>query len=278
MDSVTSRDGTRIAYEKSGEGPPVILVYGALCSRAFGPMPPLAALLAERLSVMVYDRRGRGDSGDTPPYAVDREVDDIEALVDEAGGAAFLYGHSSGAALGFEAALKLTGKVTGLAMYEAPYVADAAVAAQRRAYTRRLDELLAADRRGDAVELFMTLVGVPAEQVDEMRGSPTAQAMKAIAPTLAYDNRIVGEDRLAPTTRAADVTVPTLVMNGGAAQAPMRDVALALARAIPGARYRELEGQTHSVSPQIIAPVLVEFFEGLERKRVDGASDSTRAA
>jgi pimeloyl-ACP methyl ester carboxylesterase len=278
MGSVTSRDGTRIAYDRSGEGPPVILVYGALCPRAFGPMPPLAALLAERFSVFAYDRRGRGDSGDTPPYAVDREVDDLEALVDEAGGAAFLYGHSSGAALGFEAALKLTGKVTGLAMYEAPYVVDDAVAAQRREYTRRLDELLAADRRGDAVELFMRLVGVPAEQVDEMRGSPTAHAMKAIAPTLAYDKRIVGEDRLAPTTRAADVTVPTLVMNGGAAQAPMRDVALALARAIPGARYRELEGQTHSVSPQIIAPVLVEFFEELERKRTDGASDSTRAA
>ncbi len=278
MEYVTSRDGTRIAYDRSGEGPPVILVYGALSSRAFGPMPPLAALLSERFSVVGYDRRGRGDSGDTPPYAVDREIDDIDALLDEVGGAAFLYGHSSGAALGLETALKLTGKVTGLAMYEAPYAADAAAAEQRREYTVRLDGLLAADRRGDAVELFMTLVGVPVEQIDAMRGSPTSQTMKAIAPTLAYDNRVVGEDRLAPTARAAALTVPTLVMNGGAAAAPMRTVALALAQAIPGARYRELEGQTHSVNPQIVAPVLVEFFEELERKRADSASDSTRAA
>jgi pimeloyl-ACP methyl ester carboxylesterase len=278
MEYVTSRDGTRIAYDKSGEGPPVVLVDGALCSRSFGPMPPLAALLSERFSVVAYDRRGRGDSGDTPPYAVDREIDDIEALIDEVGGAAFLYGASSGAALGLETALKLPGKVAGLAMYEAPYAVDAGVAAQRREYTRQLEELLAADRRGDAVALFMTLVGVPAEQIDAMRGSPTAQVMKAIAPTLAYDNRVVGEDRLTPTARAAAVAVPTLVMNGGAAQAPMRNVALALAQAIPGARYRELEGQTHSVSPQIIAPVLVEFFEELERKRAGRVSDSTRVA
>lgn len=264
MEYVNSRDGTRIAYDRSGEGPPVILIGGALCSRAFGPMSPVAALLAERFTVVDYDRRGRGDSGDTPPYAVDREIDDVEVLIDEAGGAAYLYGHSSGAALGFETALRLPDKVAGLAMYEAPYASDAGIAAQRREYTQRLEELLAADRRGDAVELFMNLVGVPAEQIDAMRGSPTAQAMKAIAPTLAYDNRIVGEDRLVPTARAAAVTVPTLVMNGGTAQAPMRNVALALARAIPGARYRELEGQTHAVSPQIIAPVLVEFFEGLD--------------
>ena len=215
MEYVNSRDGTRIAYDRSGEGPPVILIGGALCSRAFGPMSPVAALLAERFTVVDYDRRGRGDSGDTPPYAVDREIDDVEVLIDEAGGAAYLYGHSSGAALGFETALRLPDKVAGLAMYEAPYASDAGIAAQRREYTQRLEELLAADRRGDAVELFMNLVGVPAEQIDAMRGSPTAQAMKAIAPTLAYDNRIVGEDRLVPTARAAAVTVPTLVMNGG---------------------------------------------------------------
>src|SRR5438128_6500893 len=149
--TVTSKDGTRIAYDTIGHGPAVILVAGALCSRSFWSGPELAKLLAPRFTVYNYDRRGRGDSGDTKPYAVEREVEDIKALIDEAGGAAYLYGHSSGASLALEAAIKLGGKVKKLAMYEAPYNDDDEAKRAWKEYTNQLTNLLAANRRGDAV-------------------------------------------------------------------------------------------------------------------------------
>ncbi len=155
---VTSQDGTKIAYDKIGHGPAVILVAGALCSRSFWSGPELAKLLARSFTVYNYDRRGRGDSGDTKPYAVAREIEDIEALIDEAGGSAYLYGHSSGAALALEAALRLGNTVKKLAMYEAPYNDDAEAQRAWKQYIKQLTEALAADRRGDAVALFMELV------------------------------------------------------------------------------------------------------------------------
>jgi len=261
MNTVISKDGTKIAYDKQGEGPAVILAYGALCYRSFGSLPELVKLLTPHFTVYNYERRGRGESGDTRPYAVEREVEDIEALIDEAGGAAYLYGHSSGAALALEAAIKLGGKVKKLAMYEAPYNDDGEARRAWKEYIKQLTELLAADRRGDAVALFMQLVETPTDQIEAMRHAPIWPMFEAIAPTLAYDHTaILGEDGSVPIERAARVSVPTLVMNGGASYAFMYETARALSQAMPHAQLRTLEGQRHDVSPEALAPVLVEFF------------------
>jgi pimeloyl-ACP methyl ester carboxylesterase len=257
---VASRDGTRIAYDKLGAGPAVILVDGALCTRSSGSKPQLARLLASRLTVYSYDRRGRGDSGDTPPYAIGREVEDIEALIDEAGGAAGLYGHSSGAALALEATLRLGAKVTKLAMYEAPYNDDPEARRRHQEYVEHLTELLAANRRGDAVALFMRLVGMPAEQIDGMRQGPHWPALEAIAPTLAYDHAAILADNAIPVERATKVRVPALVLGGDASPAFMPETARALGRAIPRAQLRILRGQTHAVSPTALAPVLDDVY------------------
>src|SRR5258708_18145636 len=212
--TVTSKDGTRITYDKIGHGPAVILVAGALCSRSFWSGPELAKPLARSFTVYNYDRRGRGDSGDTKPYALEREIEDIEALIDEAGGSAYLYGHCSGAALALEAALRLGNTVKKLAMYEAPYNDDAEAQRAWKQYIKQLTEALAADRRGDAVALFMELVGMPADQIEAMRHAPAWPMFEAIAPTLAYDHTaILGEDASVPPQPAAIGTPPTLLTN-----------------------------------------------------------------
>lgn len=260
MGTVISKDGTTIAYDQSGQGAPLILVDGAICYRAFGPMGALAPLLANHFTVIKYDRRGRGESGDTLPHAVERELEDIDALIQEAGGSAFVYGISSGGALALEAAASLGDKISKLAIYEVPYNAEARQ--EWREYHQNLTNALAAGRRGDAVTAFMTLVGTPADQVEGMRHAPVWPMFEAVAPTLAYDAAALGEsDRSAPVERAAAVTVPTLVMAGGETFPFMHDTARALAKAIPNATYRVLEGQTHDVAPDVIAPVLIEFFQ-----------------
>jgi pimeloyl-ACP methyl ester carboxylesterase len=261
MSEVTSKDGTRIAFDRLGDGPELVLVDGALCSRAFGPMGPLAALLAPHFAVLTYDRRGRGDSGDTLPYSVEREVEDIEALIAEAGGSAFIYGTSSGAALALEAASRLPTPITKLALYEPPYTLDAEGIQRFNEYRMQLLELLAAGRRGDAVELFMRLVGASDGGVAGMRQAPVWPLFEAAAPTLAYDAAALGDSSV-PTERAASVTIPTLVMAGGETFPFIRSAAQALADAVPHARYRTLEGQTHEVIDEAIAPVLEEFFAG----------------
>lgn len=266
MSTVTSKDGTRIAYEKIGKGPAVILVNGALAYRAFWGHGPLAALLADRFAVYTYDRRGRGESDDKAlerraPFAVEPEVEDIEALIEEAGGSAFLYGDSSGAALVLEAAIRLGDKVRKFAMYEAPYRTDPAAQEEWKEYVNQLAELIAADRHGDAVVLFVKLVGAPDDSIEEMRGSPMFPVFEAVGHTLGYDHiAILGEAASVPTGRAANVTAPALVINGAASFAFMGEAAQALARAIPHAQHRILEGQTHEVAPEAIAPVLVAFF------------------
>jgi pimeloyl-ACP methyl ester carboxylesterase len=224
-------------------------------------MPGLAPLLAKHFTVYLYDRRGRGESGDTQPFSVEREVEDIEALIDEAGGSAYLYGISSGGALALDAASRLGRKVKKLAMYEPPYNDDATLRPASQEYTKKLKELLSAGRNGDAVELFMRMVGAPAEQVTGMRQAPVWPVFEAVAPTLAYDDAVLGKDRTVPVERAASLKMPVLVMNGGAGFPFMRDTAEALARAIPKSRYRSLEGQTHEVAPDALAPVLIDFFQ-----------------
>lgn len=263
MGKVISKDGTEIAFEKQGSGRPVILVDGALCYRGFGPMPGLAKLLELNFTVYTYDRRGRGESGNTQPYALEREVEDLDALIREAGGEASLLGLSSGACLALETAIRLGGKVNKLAMYEAPYNADPGSVQAWREYRKKLDNFVAEDRRGDAATLFMQFVGTPAGQIDGMRQAPVWSTFEAVAPTLPYDATVLGEDRYPPVERAARVNVPALVMDGGASMAYMpfmHDSATRLAQSIPHAEQRTLEGQRHDVDVNALAPVLVEFF------------------
>jgi pimeloyl-ACP methyl ester carboxylesterase len=261
MKTVTSKDGTTIAYDQSGNGPVVIFVDGALQYRAFDQgMAPLADLLAKHFSVIHSDRRGRGDSTDTQPYTLEREIEDLEALIDEAGGSAFLYGISSGAALAFEAALALGNKVKKLAMYEPPYINDENARQGWRQYTQELHELTAQGRAGDAVGRFMMLVGASAEDVQGMRQHPMWPLWESVGLTLAYDAAAMGEDSSIPVERAKSLPVPTLVMNGAESFPFMHDTAKTLAEAMPHAQHRVLEGQTHEVSAEALAPVLIEFF------------------
>ncbi|HYB88608.1 MAG TPA: alpha/beta hydrolase [Streptosporangiaceae bacterium] len=261
MNIVKSADGTKIAYDCEGGGPGLILVDGAMCTRSSGAKPELVRLLARHFTVYSYDRRGRGDSGDTLPYAAGREIEDIEALIDDAGGTACLFGHSSGACLVLEAALKLGGKVAGIALYDPPYNDDPEARQAWREYIGQLTAALADGRRGDAVALFMSYVGMPDSQIDGMRQTPFWPAAEAIAPTLAYDHAgVIGEDVSVPTGRAARVLAPALVMDGGAGMPFMHDTAGTLSQAMPHARHRTLEGQTHDMNPEVLAPVLVEFF------------------
>jgi pimeloyl-ACP methyl ester carboxylesterase len=263
MDKVTSRDGTTIAFDRSGDGAPLILVDGALCYRASGPNGPLAERLAPHFTVYTYDRRGRGDSGETAPYAVEREVEDIEALIDHAGGAAFVYGISSGAALALEAAGRGL-PIEKLALYEAPFVVDDSRPPVPSGYPGQLAELIASDRRGEAVRLFMTEgARIPAVFAAMMRFMPAWPKLKAVAHTLPYDTAVMGEGQSGkplPARRWDAVKAPTLVIGGGKSPAWMRHGVAELAGVLPNARHRTLDGQTHLVKPKALAPVLVEFF------------------
>jgi pimeloyl-ACP methyl ester carboxylesterase len=256
MDYVTSNDGTRIAFDRLGKGPPVVLVSGGSVDRSNNA--PVAELLADQFLVFNYDRRGRGPSGDTPPYSVEREVEDIQAVIGAAGGSAFLYGTSSGAALALEAAAGGL-PITKLALWEPPYILDP----DRRPpadTAKTFEKLVSSGRRGDAVEFFMVdVVGMPAEFVKQSRTQPWWAATEALAHTLAYDATIMG-DYSPPVDRAALVKAPTLVIAGEASFPFMRETAEALAKAIPNGETRTLEGQTHDVAPKAIVPVLEEFF------------------
>ena len=253
-------DGTAIAFDRSGKGPAVIVVGGVLGDRS--QQAPLVVLLAEHFTVFNYDRRGHGQSGDTPPYAVEREVEDLEALIKEAGGSAFVYGTSGCAILALEAAARgLAAKIKKLALWEPPYIVDDSRPAAPKDYKAQLTEMLSEGRRGDMVELFMTkAVGMPVEIVAQMRNAPWWPAQEALAHTLIYDAAIVGDYSL-PTERVAVVKTPTLVIDGG--ETPwLSHAAEAVADALPNAQRRTLKGQPHNVAPEAIAPVLEEFFKG----------------
>jgi pimeloyl-ACP methyl ester carboxylesterase len=263
MNTVTSRDGTTIAYDRSGEGPPLVLVGGALSDRAAAGS--LAEALAPRFTVFAYDRRGRGDSGDTAPYAVEREIEDLEAIVAEAGGSAFVFGHSSGAALALETAARGL-PITKLALYEPPFIIDDGHEPLPDDYVERLTEMAASGRRGDAVEYFLTSgPGVPPEVVASMRSEPFWPGMERIAHTLAYDGMIMGDTmsgRPLPADRWTSVTVPTLVMDGDQSPDWARNSVAALAALLPNAERRSLEGQDHGAASEVLAPALVDFFIG----------------
>lgn len=255
---VTSRDGTRIAYETAGDGQPVLIVLGALNSRRSGVK--LAKLLAPRFMAVTYDRRGRGDSSDSASYSPEREVEDIAALIDAVGAPVCLYGHSSGGALAIAAAAQLPKRVAKLAIYEAPYALDADARKAATEYYAALEEVLAAGRNGDAVALFVRSVGVSPAQIQAMQQMPMWKGLETLAPTLVYDSAVLGEGHALPVALLSRITTPTLVMHGGAGSPAMRDAARAIGDAIPNAELRTLARQTHGVSPKVLAPVLEEFF------------------
>jgi len=262
METVRSADGTEIAFDRWGAGPTLVLTGGALSDRRAAV--PIAELLGERFTVIAFDRRGRGDSGDTLPYAVEREIEDIEALFAAVGGSAVLFGHSSGAVLSLRAALAGL-PIPRLALYEPPFIVDRSRPPLPDGYVERLEELVAKDRPGDAVEYFMTVgVAAPARVVEQMRTSAMWPSLEAIAHTIAYDARIMGDDmRGEPLGREwSRVTEPALVMDGGASPAWQRTSARALAEVLPNAEYVELEGQDHGPTPDGLAPLLIEFLGG----------------
>jgi pimeloyl-ACP methyl ester carboxylesterase len=264
MSTVVSSDGTTIAYDRIGAGPPVVMVSPAFSHRAFDPKAAeLAAFLAARFTVFTYDRRGRGDSGDTAPYAVEREIEDLAAVIGGAGGSARVYGMSSGAVLALRAAAYGL-PISRLALYEAPLVVDDSRPPRPADFPARLEALLAAGRRGDAVELFMTqAVHVPAEMVAQMRQAPIWPAFEEVAHTLAYDTAIMADVMTGDPSALkpwSSVMIPTLVVDGGASPVWMHHAALALADILPDARCLTLEGQTHDVAPEVLGAVLAEFF------------------
>jgi len=262
MNKVASADGTTIAYERFGDGEPVILISAALCDRT--ATLPLAEQLAQRFSVINYDSRGRGDSGDTTPYAVEREIEDLGALIAEAGGMASVYGHSSGAGLGLHAAAHGL-PITKLVLHEPPFAPGGGDEERQKSWehTENIKRLVAQDRRGDAVELHMTAAGMPPEMVAQMREGPWWTGMEANAHTLPYDFEVVSDSSrggATPVDQASSVTIPTLVLAGGASPAWMIDLARQIADAMPNGRHRVLVGQEHIVPPEVLAPVLMEFL------------------
>jgi pimeloyl-ACP methyl ester carboxylesterase len=257
MLEVTSKDGTTIAYERVGQGLPLILVGGALNDHKAGASGmPLAERLAANFTAYCYDRRGRGGSGDTKPYAIEREIEDIEALIKNAGGSAFVYGMSSGGVLALQAAGSGLA-IKKLALYEPPFVDGG----QGKEYIARLKEHTAAKRYGDAVELFMQTMGTPDPIIDGLRTTPMWHELMKLAPTLVYDAIIMGDGKTPPAAQLARVTMPTLVMTGTTQQ--MREAAHTLVSSLPNGRHQVLEGQTHNVEPGVLAPALTAFFNEL---------------
>jgi pimeloyl-ACP methyl ester carboxylesterase len=257
MARIASRDGSQIAFDKVGNGPALIIVSGALAHRSLYPDTLLVSKLKEHFSVYTYDRRGRGESSDTKPYAVDREIEDIEALIENAGGKAYLYGVSSGAALALQAAAKLgPSKVSKIALYEPPY------GQQRSEFTKqkeRVNELVRTGQPGDAATFFLSAIGTPPRVLEGMKKSPDWEGIRKIDFTLAYDYDVLG-DGTVPEDIANAIAVPTLVMDGEKSMDFMRPTATRIAKLIPNAQHTTIKGQTHQVEAQAVAPLLIEFF------------------
>ena len=264
---VMSKDGTLIAYERQGGGPAVILVGGGLDDGSENA--PLAEELAKHFTVYNYARRGRGESGDTLPYAMEREIEDIEALITQAGGTAHLFGVSSGGALVLEAAAAGLSGIEKLAVYEVPYNVSDDWPPQWQAYVKKLKALLAEGHRGEALELFMRFAGSSEEEIAGAKNSPFWPGGEAIAHTLAYDVACLGDGQ-PPIERLANIKQPTLVATGVGSRQPgaaawviaLDPAADAITASIPHAKRQTFEGQSHVADPKAIAPILERFFEG----------------
>jgi pimeloyl-ACP methyl ester carboxylesterase len=262
---VTSADGTSIAYEVTGTGPAVVVVEGALCQRTMGTARALTPLLSEHYAVFAYDRRGRGESGPgSSPYTVEREVEDLVAVLEAAGPDAFVVGASSGAVLVLEA-LRAGVRPGRVALYEAPLIVDDSHAPNDADLGERTQQLVSAGRQGDAVKLFLRTVGVPAVALTIMRVLPVWKKLCGLAHTLPHDYAIVlphQQGRPLPAGYLADVAVPSLVLVGGKSPAYMKNAQAAVAAALPQGTLRELPGESHVVRGKATAPALREFFGG----------------
>jgi pimeloyl-ACP methyl ester carboxylesterase len=264
MQTVTSKDGSRIAYDRYGSGPTVILVGGALGYRKFSKMEELAKLLAERCTVINYDRRGRGDSTEVKPFAVEREIADIQALIEAEGDSASLWGWSSGGALALRAAGAGIG-VERLSVYEVPFMVTPGLERPTRDYGERLDQLVAAGDRSGAVKHFMrNSMGIPAPFVALMRLGPMWKGLKATAHTLPYDWAALGKHNMYGAPLKADewisVTVRTQVVYGAKSPHELQEGSRALADVLPNAELQALEGVSHNVKMNLLAPVLADFI------------------
>jgi pimeloyl-ACP methyl ester carboxylesterase len=267
MKTVTSKDGTKIAFDQIGNGPLVILVDSALADRTI--CAKLAALLAKDFTVINYDRRGRGDSTDTQPYAVQREVEDIEALIDGTGGSAFLFGSSSGAVLALEAANKLASKVKKQVLYEPPFIVDESRAPMPVDFLEQVKTRLAQDKRTDALKLFFSAaMGIPGIFIFIMRLMPSWSKSKAVAHTLPYDLAVMGDtQRGKPLSKShwATASMPTLVLTGGKSEAFFHKAGDAVAEVLPNANHKILKDQHHGsvvMSPNVVADKMIQFFKG----------------
>jgi len=262
VEKVISKDGTPIAVDRLGSGPALILVDGAMCSRGFGPMPPLAKQIASQFTVYHYDRRGRGDSGDGGAYDVQREIEDLDAVLQHAGGSAMVFGISSGAALAGEAVRQLRG-IRRLALYEAPYVIDDTHEPLPPNFIAETKALVVSGDRSAAVRKFMRYVGTPAIAVFVMSLLPFWKKFTKIAHTLSNDLEIIAphhQGKPFPFGKWSMVTLPVLVMAGGKSPAYMQNSMKAWANAFPNAVHKTLAGQTHMVKQDVLAPALIEFF------------------
>ncbi len=253
--TTTSADGTTLAYEIRGDGPPLVYVAGAICHRTFGPIRSGAKVLSGAFRVLTYDRRGRGDSGSGGPWSLDREVEDISALIDELGGSALLYGHSSGAVLALHAAHRLGDRVQRVVLYDASWVVDDAEAATYAGLRAEVDVLLARGRHGRALLRFLIGIGMPRVFAALLPVMPGWRRLRALAPTLRYDMDLTAQPP--PLQVAAEIAVPVHVVVGERSPAELHRVASAVATAIPGATREVLPGQDHMVSEKVLLPSLI---------------------
>ncbi|HEX8007460.1 MAG TPA: alpha/beta hydrolase [Trebonia sp.] len=258
--TVTSADGTTIVFDRSGSGSAIILVHGAFTDRAHPTLSQVAAALAPWFTVFNYDRRGRGDSGDTKPYAVQREIEDLAALIQVAGGSAMVFGGSSGAGLALQAAAR-NPAISKLAVWEPPYHVDPDAPELPYDFAVQLDNLVKQGRRAKAVELFMVKAAeVPAEAVAAMRAQPSWSGAEAVAHTLAYEAAVMGPGNELPAEVLTGIIQPTLVLTGENSPAWMTNAGKAVSEAVPAGSHRVLEAQAHNVAPQAIVSELLEFF------------------
>jgi pimeloyl-ACP methyl ester carboxylesterase len=264
---IQSKDGTRIAFNKAGTGPAIIIVNGALSYREVYDDKALVSALSKNFSVYTYDRRGRGESSDTKPYSVEREIEDIDALIKDAGGSAYLFGVSSGAALSLLTAARLgKSKISKLALYEPPYGTNTEKDKQNFENQRkRIDELIRTGKRGDATTFHFTAIGTPPEALENIRKSPEWPLMENVEHTLSYDYAILNDGAI-PVDAAKKATMPTLVMNGEKSFDFMSKAAKNLSSIMPNAHWKTLKGQTHQASPEILAPVLKDFFTQMKNE------------
>lgn len=260
MHTATSIDGTPIAFDVRGEGPPLVFVTGATCFRRFLPVARDSRALASAFRVLTYDRRGRGDSGDAASWSVDREVDDLEAMIDTLGGEAYVYGHSSGAVLALHAAHRLGPKVRAAVLYDAPWVHDAAEREEYAVLRGEVEHLLVEQRNAAATRRFLAGIGMPRPFIALLPLLPGWRTMVRLAPTLRYDLALTAE--LPPLDLAAEVDVPLHVLVGERSPAPLHDVARALAGAVPSATLATVPKQDHLVAAKVLLPLLVEHFGG----------------